>query len=90
MTTIPQKLRYWIACYGAVITIALEHFAGPPTTSLTQTPVPLVRINEREVVESGWHPDELIDRGPRGLSVLVWDSSGPGQTSQVTGRLFLN
>ena len=88
-TSMHQWFRSQIACYGAVIAIILQQLDSSPRTTITDSPNPLVRIDDRGIPEDDWHPDELIVGGAGRQYVLVWD--GYSASSEVgTARVLSN
>jgi hypothetical protein len=85
-----HRLRTWIACYAAALTIALEQVASVPRPTATETPTPLVRVREEQCANNGWHPDELIRDRTGSLSVLVWESVGSSRPVQYESGLLKN
>jgi hypothetical protein len=68
-----EWMRTQVACYGAVIAIILQQLDAHPTATVTESPNPLVRVQDRWVGTDEWHPDELVTQQSGRTYVVVWD-----------------
>lgn len=74
MTMLVDRLRNWIACYAAAITIILQQLNTQTFPEAVESPTPLVRIRASFEDGADWHPDELIANHAGTRSVVVWES----------------
>lgn len=84
-----QRVRNWIACYAAAITIILQQLNAQSLSEPVESPNPLVRIQPSLRDQDGWHPDELITDRAGTTSVLVWES-GSRQSDAASAQILSN
>jgi hypothetical protein len=82
-------MRTRVACYGAVIAIILQQLDAHPSATVTESPNPLVRIQDRGIETEEWHPDELITQQSGQTYVVVWGDRGRRDAKPI-GRIFSN
>lgn len=85
-----ERLRNWIACYAAAITIILQQLNVQSLPEPVESPNPLVRIQPSLSNQDGWHPDELVTNRAGRKSVVVWESGVDGRDELVPARILSN